>query len=73
MIFGIFMKLPDKIFLSVSSFVIAFSLGTIISFSALSYLFANGYLNVDETPEYVVNFVCDGNRAYCPAEEFCGY
>jgi hypothetical protein len=65
------MKLSDKIFLGFSSFVISFSLGTIISFLTLTHLFANNYLSIADTPEYVVNFVC-GARYDCRVNEHCG-
>jgi hypothetical protein len=59
-----FMKISDKVFLSITTFIIAFCLGVIFTFLSLSFLFAKGFISVTETPEYIVNFVC-GNSDSC--------
>lgn len=63
-VFGGFMKISDEVFLSISTFIITFCLGVIFAFLSLSFLFAKGFITVNETPEYIVNFVC-GNSDSC--------
>jgi uncharacterized membrane protein YdjX (TVP38/TMEM64 family) len=58
------MKLSNKTLLNLSSFIITFSLGTIFSLAIYTYLFANHYLSVRDTPPSVVKYVCG-------ADEFC--
>ena len=47
----------DKVCLSISIFIITFSLGITFTFASLSFLFAKGFISVNETPEYIVDFV----------------